>query len=129
MNFRICKKKCKMQCIRVVTYNEIGTTPFMVFHMIGHEKSCTFSVNGKEFTEKFSSQIEQLIRDGVVKYDDGHEGDPAFTSKRHIKLLDTVPFNSSVHCSFEDEKEYIPFYHCPYAGEHEADYMVCMMKE
>ena len=130
MNFRICRKHCRMTCIRVWTnMDRIGTTPYVVFYMHGsNDRSCTFIIQDRKFSEEFAKDIEDAIQKGEVSYDDGHEGDPACTSRRHVKLLDAVPLNRNVSCFFEGDGIFEADWRCPHGDEHEADYMICIMK-
>jgi len=71
MNFRICRKHCRMTCIRVWTnMDRIGTTPYVVFYMHGsNDRSCTFIIQDRKFSEEFAKDIEDAIQKGEVSYE------------------------------------------------------------
>ena len=95
MNFRICKKYCGMKSIYVSSYidewNRNGTCNFITVRMTGDNgRHCSFAVDGYEFTGQFARKMENLMASGCVKKECGHDFDPAFSTKRHVKLLEEI---------------------------------------
>lgn len=99
MNFRVCKKQCKMQQLEVVSFDDpcIGNSCccYVRFNMNGDNgRQCTFCVEGWDFTKQFVKKMWQVIGKKEVREELGHESDPAFITKRHIPLLDEIDMNN-----------------------------------
>ncbi len=94
MNFRICKKYCKMNELEVSTCIDQcngDSCSSVVFRMKGDgDRNCSFSIHGYEFTKDFADKMEHEIKSGTVKEECGHDFDPCFSTKRHVRLLDEI---------------------------------------
>lgn len=94
MNFRICKKYCKMKKLEVSTCIDRcngDSCNFVVFNMKGDgNRDCSFDIHGCEFTRQFADKMEQEIKEKHVREKCGHDFDPAFSTRRHFKLLDEI---------------------------------------
>jgi len=120
MNFRVCKKQCGMQKLEVTAFDTqcIGNSCccFVRFDMTGKNGArCTFTVDGWDFTKQYVVKMEDAIKSKCVTEEWGHECDPAFSTKRHIALLDEIDI-SKVSDLWQKDCEILK--KCPHCEKH-----------
>ena len=130
MNFRVCKKYCRMKNLKAVAYCDecIGnrqTCNYVVFDMNGDNCHCSFSVDGYDFVKQFMPKMEKAISEHKVTYEDGHEGDPAFSTKRHIPLLEEIDMDGVTNL-FDTKCNLIK--KCPHCEKHKDNFVELVEK-